>query len=114
VDPDIVRLSRMAIAESERFPEFAASSQAVTWSPRIQVIMDLLDRHQRAGTVAVGDVEIAAEQFFAMVGAMPAWLAAYGIYRTPEVEEQHIQHAVRLFLNGVLVREDSDRSRGEG
>ena len=86
----------------------------MTWSPRIQVIMDLLDRHERAGTVAVGDVEIAAEQFFAMVGAMPAWLAAYGIYRTPEVEEQHIQHAVRLFLNGVLVREDSDRSRGEG
>lgn len=114
VDPDIVRLSRMAIAESERFPEFAASSQAVTWSPRIQVIMDLLERHERAGAVAVGDVEIAAEQFFAMVGAMPAWLAAYGIYRTPEVEEQHIQHAVRLFLNGVLVRADADRSRTEG
>ena len=104
VDPDIVRLSRMAIAESGRFPEFAASSQAVTWSPRIRVIMDLLRRHERAGTVVVKDIELAAEQFFAMVGAMPAWLAAYGIYRTPEVEEQHLLHAVELFVNGVLRR----------
>ncbi|MGF7236363.1 MAG: aldo/keto reductase [Frankia sp.] len=110
VDPDIVRLSRMAIAESARFPEFAASSQAVAWSPRIQMIMDLLRRHERAGTVVVKDIELAAEQFFAMVGAMPAWLAAYGIYRTPDVEEQHLHHAVALFLNGVLVREDANRA----
>lgn len=112
VDPDIVRLSRMAIAESPRFPEFAANSQAVTWSPRIRVIMDLLREHERAGTVVVGDVELAAEQFFAMVGAAPAWLAAYGIYRTPEVEEAHLQHAVELFLKGVLVRKDSGAAPG--
>ena len=108
VDPDIARLNRMAIAESARFPEFAASSQAVTWTPRIRVIMDLLRRHQSAGAIAVEDIELAAEQFFAMVGAMPAWLAAYGIHRTPEVEEAHLQHAVKLFLNGVLVRRGSD------
>jgi AcrR family transcriptional regulator len=104
IDPDIVRLSRMAIAESARFPEFAANSQAVTWTPRIRVIMELLRHHERLGTIAVGDVELAAEQFFAMVGAMPAWLATYGIRRAPEVEEAHIRHAVELFLNGVLVR----------
>ncbi|MCK9900680.1 aldo/keto reductase [Frankia sp. Cpl3] len=104
VDPDIVRLSRMAIAESPRFPEFAASSQATTWSPRIQVIIDLLHAHERAGDVTVPDVALAAEQFFAMVGAMPAWLAAYGIYRAPEVEDERLQHAVRLFLNGILTR----------
>ncbi|OHV41406.1 TetR/AcrR family transcriptional regulator [Pseudofrankia saprophytica] len=105
VDPDLVRLSRMAIAESARFPDFAASSQAITWTPRIRVIMDLLRRHEHAGTIVVRDVEIAAEQFFAMVGAMPAWLAAYGIHRRPEVEEAHIQHAVDLFLNGLRIRE---------
>jgi len=104
LDPDIVRLTRMAIAESARFPDFAASSQAVTWTPRIRQIMDLLRRHEEAGTVVVEDVELAAEQFFAMVGAMPAWLATYGVHRTPEVEEAHLQHAVKLFLNGVLAR----------
>ncbi|WP_311447233.1 TetR/AcrR family transcriptional regulator [Frankia nepalensis] len=107
LDPDLVRLSRMAIAEADRFPEFAASSRAVTWTPRIQMIIDLLRRHEREGSIAVKDVEIAAEQFFAMVGAMPAWLAAYGLHRAPEAEEAHIQHAVDLFLNGLLVRRDS-------
>ncbi|MBE3202954.1 MULTISPECIES: aldo/keto reductase [Parafrankia] len=111
VDPDIVRLSRMAIAESARFPEFAASSQATTWSPRIQVIIDLLREHERAGAVSVSNVELAAEQFFAMVGAMPAWLAAYGIYRSPELEDQRLQHAVQLFLSGVLTRGPGHQDR---
>jgi AcrR family transcriptional regulator len=109
VDPDLVRLNRMAVAESARFPEFAMSSQAVTWTPRIRVIMELLRRHERAGTLVVEDLELAAEQFFAMVGAMPAWLAAYGIHRTPEDEEAHLRHAVKLFLNGVRVRTTDSR-----
>ncbi|EFC81792.1 aldo/keto reductase [Parafrankia sp. EUN1f] len=111
VDPDIVRLSRMAIAESARFPEFAASSQSTTWSPRIQVIIDLLREHERAGAVSVSNVELAAEQFFAMVGAMPAWLAAYGIYRSPELEDRRLQHAVQLFLSGVLTRDPGHQGR---
>jgi AcrR family transcriptional regulator len=105
VDPDIVAMSRIAIAEAARFPEFALSSRAVTWSPRIQTIMDVLRRHEAAGTITVPDIEIAAEQFFALVGAMPAWLAAYGIHREPEVAERHLRHAVALFLNGLLVRD---------
>nr|BFE35199.1 hypothetical protein GCM10010200_074500 [Actinomadura rugatobispora] len=104
VDPDLVRLNRMAIAEAHRFPEFAASTQAVSWSPRIQMIMDLLRRHHDAGAITIGDIELAAEQFFAMVGAMPAWLAAHGVHRTPEDEERHLRHAIDLFLNGLLIR----------
>ncbi|XVQ14495.1 aldo/keto reductase [Spirillospora sp. CA-255316] len=108
VDPDLVRLNRMAIAEAHRFPEFAASTQAVSWSPRIQMIIDLLRRHHDAGAITIGDIELAAEQFFAMVGAMPAWLAAHGVHRTPEDEDKHLRHAIDLFLNGLLIREAAD------
>jgi AcrR family transcriptional regulator len=104
VDPDNARLNRMAIAEASRFPEFAASSQAATCTPRIRLIGELLRRHERAGTIVVEDVELAAEQFFAMVGAMPAWLAAYGVHRAPEADEAHLRQAVALFLSGILVR----------
>ncbi|OHV30398.1 MULTISPECIES: TetR/AcrR family transcriptional regulator [Pseudofrankia] len=102
VDPDIVRLSRMAIAESARFPEFAASSHSMTWSPRMRAAMDLLRRHAAAGTVQIDDLELAAEHFLTLVSAMPAWLAVFGISRTPENEERHLRYAVTLFLNGVL------------
>lgn len=105
LDPDIVRLSRMAMAESARFPEFAVSAQTLTWSPRMQAVMDLLRRHADAGTVRVDDIEIAAEQFLAMVAAVPARLAAFGIAREPEVERRHLDHAVGLFLRGVLPRD---------
>ncbi|GAA3219723.1 hypothetical protein GCM10010468_43930 [Actinocorallia longicatena] len=104
VDPDIVRINRMAIAESERFPEFAASTRTLAWSPHLQTIVDLLRRYEQEATMAVPDVELTAEHFFAMVGALPAWLAAYGIRRTPEEEERHLRHAVALFLDGVLAR----------
>lgn len=109
VDPDLVRLSRIAMTEAVRFPEFARGAQSLTWSPRIQTIMDVLRRHAEQGTVAVDDPEIAAEQFLAMVAAVPARLAAFGVTRPPEVEERHLRHAVSLFLHGVLARPDERR-----
>ncbi|MGF7237413.1 MAG: TetR/AcrR family transcriptional regulator [Frankia sp.] len=111
IDPDVVRLRRMGIAESARFPEFAASAHSLTWSPRTQSVMDLLRRHASEGTVVVEDVELAAEQFIAMVVAMPALLATFGVVRPPDVEERHLRHAVELFLNGVLARPRSDDGR---
>lgn len=103
-DPDMVRISRMAMAESERFPEFARSAETLTWSPRMRAVMDLLRRHADEGAIEVDDVETAAEQFLALVSAFPARLAAFGVTRPPEVEERRLAEAVRLFLNGVLPR----------
>lgn len=111
LDPDIVRLSRMAMTESARFPEFAAGAHSLAWSPRMQAVMDLLRRHAEDGSVVVDDIELAAEQFLALVSAMPARLAAFGVVRAPEVEERHLQHAVTLFLRGVLAREEWDRGQ---
>jgi hypothetical protein len=39
-----------------------------------------------------------------MVSLMPARLAAVGVRRPIEVEDYCIQHAVTLFLRGVLPR----------
>ncbi|UXA06071.1 TetR/AcrR family transcriptional regulator [Mycobacterium sp. SMC-2] len=103
-DPDIVRLKRIAMNESARFPEFAVSAHSMTWSPRHRQVMDLLRRHREAGTIEVADLEMAAGHFIALVEHLPARLADCGIYRSPEEEERHLQHAVDLFLHGVLVR----------
>jgi AcrR family transcriptional regulator len=104
LDPEIVRLSRIAMTEATRFPEFARAAQSVSWSPRIQALARLLTHHVDLGTVEVDDVEIAAEQFLALVAAMPARLAAFGVRRPRAVEERHLRHAVALFLRGVLAR----------
>ena len=102
IDPDIVRLTQIAMTESARFPEFAVSAHSMTWSPRHRQVMELLRRHREAGTIEVDDLELTAGHFIAMVEHLPARLADCGIYRTPEEEEHHLQHAVDLFLHGVL------------
>jgi AcrR family transcriptional regulator len=104
LDPEIVRLSRIAMNEATRFPKFARTAQSMSWSPRIQAVQKLLTHHIELGTVEVDDVEIASEQFLALVAAMPARLAAFGVRRPRAVEERHLRHAVGLFLRGVLAR----------
>ncbi|OBI88875.1 TetR family transcriptional regulator [Mycobacterium sp. 1245805.9] len=104
IDPDIVRLTRIAMNESARFSEFAVSAHSMTWSPRHRQVMDLLRRHHEAGTIEVGDFESTAGHFIAMIEHLPARLADFGIYRSAEEEERHLQHAVDLFLYGILRR----------
>ena len=66
--------------------------------------MELLRRHQDAGTIEVDDIELAAEHFLALVEVLPARMADFGVYRSRKQENRHLQHAVRLFLNGILPR----------
>jgi TetR/AcrR family transcriptional regulator, mexJK operon transcriptional repressor len=105
IDPDIVRLTRIAMNESARFPEFAISAHSMTWSGRHRQVMDLLRRHQENGSIEVDDLESAAGHFIAVVEHLPARLADCGIYRSAEEEELHLQQAVNLFLRGVLPRD---------
>lgn len=105
IDPDIVRLKRIAMTESARFPEFAISAHSMMWSPRHRQVMDLLRRHHEAGTIEVDDPELTAGHFIAVVEHLPARLADCGIYRGPEEEERHLQQAVDFFLRGVLRRD---------
>jgi len=110
LDPDVVKLSRIAVAEADRFPEFAHNTQSLTWSPRMRAVMDLLQRHIDDGALQIDDIESAAEQFLSLVTLMPARLAMFGITRSPEHEEKHLRRAVSLFLNGILPR-GADRSQ---
>lgn len=104
LDPDTLGLTRIALNESARFPEFAVSAQTMTWSARQREVMELLRRHQQAGAIRVDDVEVSAGQFLAMIELLPQRLADFGIYRTKEEEERHLHHAVNLFLRGVVKR----------
>lgn len=104
VNPEVVRLERIVMTESSRFPELVIFGRSTPLSPRMQTVMDLLRHHESTGAITVDDVELAAEQFLAMVSLMPARLAAVGVFRSGDAEERHIEHAVALFLRGVLSR----------
>lgn len=105
LDPDTRRLHRVVMNETGRFPEFAISAETLGWSRRQRQVMDLLSRHQQAGTIDVDDIELAAEHFLAMVEAVPARLADFGVFRSKRQEARHLKLAVKLFLHGVLPRQ---------
>jgi TetR/AcrR family transcriptional regulator, mexJK operon transcriptional repressor len=105
IHPSVIRLTRIAMNESRRFPEFAVSAHSMMWSARQRQVMELLRRHQDAGAVVVDDLELASGHFIATIEHLPARLAECGIYRSAEEEERHVQHAVDLFLRGILSRD---------
>jgi len=100
-DPVAVRLVRMGMTESARFPELADRISSLTTSPRNHAVAEFLAFHAEAGKVDVDDIAIAAEQFLAMITATPSRLAAFGITRPLEVEERNLRHAVKLFLRAI-------------
>jgi AcrR family transcriptional regulator len=102
VDPDNVRLKRVALNESARFPEFAITADSMMWAGRQRALTELLRRHHAEGNIRVDDVELAAEHFLAMVEAVPGRLADFGIHRTKEQHERHLRQAVELFLHGII------------
>ena len=104
VDPAMVKLGRIAVTHALRFPEIARQTHAAGYSPRHQLLIDLLKRHAAKGSVVTEDPEVLAEHFLAMVSAMPARLASFGSVQSAPEQKRRIELAVRLFLRSLLVR----------
>lgn len=102
--PENVRLKRIAFHEAAHFPEFNVSARSMMWAGRTCAVTELLRRHEELGTIKVEDLELAAETFLAMVEAVPARMADFGVFRSSEQQERHLQYAVRVFLRGVMPR----------
>lgn len=104
VDPQNVRLTRIAMSESARFPEFAVTADSMMWSGRQRAVVQVLRRGEANGTVKVDDIELAAEHFLAMVELIPGRLADFGVFRSKRQEDRHLKHALQLFLRGIEPR----------
>jgi TetR/AcrR family transcriptional regulator, mexJK operon transcriptional repressor len=115
-DPKLVRLQRIAMNESGRFPEFSLSGETMAWSPRLRAVMELLRRHQAAGNIEVDDIELWSEHFLTLVQVLPARLADFGVFRSKRQEDRHLQSAVELFMRALrpqssAAKRDSSRKR---
>jgi hypothetical protein len=100
MDPAMIQLGRIAVAQAARFPEIARDHAVALW-PRHKLVADLLRRHAATGAIVADDPEVLAEHFLGMVAGMPARLASYGTVRDPADQERRTQIAVRLFLRGL-------------
>ena len=107
--PENVRLKRIASTEANSFPEFNLSAESRMWAGRQRTAVKLIQRFVERGDIATDDVELAAEHFLAMVEAVPARMADFGVFRSKQQQERHLRYAVRLFLRGVLTGSPGNR-----
>lgn len=99
--PSMVALSRLAVAQSTRFPELALHSDDSDTFTRRNLVREVLDAHAATGEIVVDDPEIASAHFIAMVAGMPARHASLGLVRDPEVQRHRTEVAVDLFVRGL-------------
>jgi AcrR family transcriptional regulator len=98
LDPSMVKLSRLVIAQAARFPELARRASTTA---RHQLLVDLLKHHVANGTIVADDVEVLADHFIGLVAGMPARSASLGIMRSPKAERHRMDVAIDLFLKGL-------------
>lgn len=99
--PQMVQLTRLAVAQGTRVPVLAEHSRLSPWR-RYDVLVGLLSRLQAEAVIGT-DLEpgLLAENFFAMVSGMPARLALFGVVRPDAEQARRTDAAVRLFVDGL-------------
>jgi AcrR family transcriptional regulator len=102
LSPMALALNRLMVAEAQRFPELAAI--VAREGGRAEVVGHIalmLELEARAGTLAIGRPEFAAEQFLQLVVSLPQRRAlGLGVPMTKTEFDAWADDCVNLFLNG--------------
>ena len=106
VTPQALALHRLIVGESARFPKLAAAvtNEGAT-QEAIELIADVLAREAQAGTLALGDPALAAEQFLYLAMSVPQRRAlGLGAPMTAVELDRWAESVVELFLEGCRAR----------
>jgi AcrR family transcriptional regulator len=98
--PDMVALTRIAVAQAGRFPDLARRAFAASWA-RKDLVVKLLEHHIMLGSIVADEPEILAEHFLGLVSGNPARLASFGIVRNPSIQRRNNDVAIEMFLRSL-------------
>lgn len=98
-----VRLQRILIAQSYRFPELWAVLEK-SIEPTVAFLSELFAHPDHQGEIHVDHAQRTAIAFISLVVSGPARLASSGKKLSEQEIEARIQFTVQLFLNGIRRR----------
>ena len=105
LDPETVKMARMASAKAEEFSEDIRTGFSMARDPRLHVVIKILRSHaDEIEKKFLDDEAKTAELFVGMIIGIPARLAGFGTVRDPEFEQERIRLAVDLFVAGICKR----------
>ncbi len=102
LNPRYIKLGRIAVAQTARYPEEIRMNYDASLSPRIQSVVRVLEAHRdEIESRWCDDLELSAELFVGLITGMPARLASMGTVRDLKSEKARSAKAVALFVRGL-------------
>jgi len=105
--PAGLRLLRITNAESARVPEIGAYTYQRGTERTIDYLADLFHRRLTTSGAGIQDWNEAAIAFLYLVVGGPPTMTVWGMALDDETIDKHTCYCVRLFLYGLLPREDA-------
>ena len=99
--PAAMRLQRILIAQSHRFPDLTNSAMTVGTQPTIALLTDLIRRYAPAGSDAAEQPSRAAFAFMSLTAGGPVRLSLLGHVLDEGELKAGVEFNVRLFLRGI-------------
>jgi AcrR family transcriptional regulator len=108
LSPVAIGIQRAVIAESIRFPEFAATFYANGPHRGMKLLASYLTRLHEAGTLHVPDADLVAQAFFGAAAGELRRRALLGIDTPqPEALDAHLRMTVTLFVRALRPLKDT-------
>ncbi len=103
LNPDVIAMQRMVLAESDKFPELARTFYTKAMRGTVTTLAKWLAAEKERGLIAVEDAELAAGMLLGMVAFEPQRAVMFGQQPLPKRQEfaRRVQVCVALFLGGV-------------
>lgn len=98
--PDMQAIYRLIIAEAPRFPDLGRTVYEKAKGPFLKRLQEYLSLQAAAGRLVVDNIEMASEQFLAIITGQSFWpeLVGRGCGGTKADVEQVVEEAVKLML----------------
>lgn len=110
-DDDGLAMYRLLVGEVHRFPKLALAFEAEGPSEVKRRLMKLLARMTEHGALKIEDLDLAADQFMALLQGQIPFDRALGLPPLPQaVVDRQIEAAIWLFLKGYGADQDEARS----
>ncbi|WP_224407209.1 TetR/AcrR family transcriptional regulator [Afifella sp. IM 167] len=101
---DVIKLYRLLVCESEKFPELAGIFEETATAPLFAYLEGLLREAEGRGIALSGDIPTLAEQFVALVLERCFRRVALGLSPVEVTDKMRseLRDSVRLFLHGCI------------
>lgn len=113
MQPMMLSLARLILAEVQRFPEIGRAYQAAGPDQLLQALKAFLESQRAAGRLRFGDAELAAEDLWGLILSAPRTQALYrpDLTLSRTALARYVSNGLQVFLRAYSTSPEADLQR---